>query len=244
MKKLIKKVWVLGISYVLCLAMLQGEGEKVTPFARAREKIERMIAFNDEFVKSRTRVDFADYLKSQSPTLTVVMCSDSRVQPPSLHDSPEGHLFTIRNIGNQIASNEGSADYGVKVLKTPLLMILGHTDCGAVQAALKGYANLDASIQDELDTIDIGDAKDEKQALINNVNSQIEIALEKYRSLVDDKQLFIVGGIYDIQNIFGHGHGALVFTNVNGSTTRAQINKHALFEGIQKAKILDLLKTG
>lgn len=232
------------LSMLLCVASFIGfqgfaYGEVDTPFKRARDKLQTIISVNHEYVNARDRVDFAPYLESQSPTTTVIMCSDSRVQPVSLHDNPKGHLFTIRNIGNQIASNEGSADYGVLVLKTPLLLILGHTDCGAVQAVMKGYANLDSSIKSELDTIDIGDAKDEKQALINNVNSQINVALKKYKDLIDKKSLFILGGIYDIQNIFGYGHGSLVFTNINGSYSPLQVSKHPLFEGLEKAKIIN-----
>ncbi len=209
-----------------------------TPSERAKDKLQTIIFVNDEFVSSRNLADFKPFLESQSPVVTAVMCSDSRVQPPSLHDNPKGRLFTIRNIGNQVASNEGSVDYGVLMLKTPLLLILGHTDCGAVKAVMKGYADLKPSIKAELDTINIDHAKDEKQALINNVNSQIEIALKKYRDLIDSKDLFVVGGIYDIQNIFGYGNGALVFTNINGLHSPDQISKHSLFEGLEKAKII------
>lgn len=228
---------------LLCFILIVGVqgpayAKENTPFEYARDKLQTIILVNDEYVKTRNLTDFKPFLESQSPTVTAVMCSDSRVQPPSLHDNPKGRLFTIRNIGNQVASNEGSVDYGVLMLKTPLLLILGHTDCGAVKAVMKGYSDLKPSIKAELDTIDIGHAEDEKQALINNVNSQIEIALKKYKDLVDSKALFVVGGIYDIQNIFGYGNGALVFTNINGSYTPDQINKHSLFEGLEKAKIM------
>lgn len=228
----------------LCVAFVFGSqgftyAEEETPFKRAKDKLQTIVSANDEYVGGRTRADFEPYLESQSPSATIVMCSDSRVQPASLHDSPKGHLFTIRNIGNQIASNEGSVDYGVTILKTPLLLILGHTNCGAVNAVIKGYDNLDTSIKNELNTIDIAGAKNEKEALINNVNTQIDMALKKkeYKDLVDKKALFIVGGIYDMQNIFGHGHGALVFTNINGSYNPTEISKHPLFEGLEKAKI-------
>lgn len=229
-----------GLLSVVLILGIQGlaYGKEATPFERARDKIQTIIQVNDGFVKESNLSDFEPFLKSQSPTTTVVMCSDSRVQPRSMHDSPKGQLFTIRNIGNQVASNEGSVDYGVLVLKTPLLIIMGHTDCGAVQAVMKGYKDLKQSIKSELDTIDIGGAKDEKEALINNVNSQIAIAMKNYKELVDNKSLFIVGGIYDIQNIFGYGNGALVFTNINGVYSPAEIGKHPLFEGLEKAKIV------
>lgn len=207
-------------------------------FVRAKEKLGTIITANSEFIGTRNRENFEPYLEKQTPSATVVMCSDSRVQPASLHDNPKGHLFTIRNIGNQIDSNEGSVDYGVLVLKTPLLLVLGHTGCGAVNAVMKGYSDVPESIKDELDTIDIGDAKGEKEALQNNINSQIEVALEKYKDLIEKKELFVVGAIYDLHNIFGYGYGALVFTNVNGDVSAIKIKSSRLFADVEDLKVV------
>lgn len=232
-------VWVL----ITNLSVMANNEKKEIPlnksaFIRAKDKLGNIIGMNNEFVKSKSREDFEPHLKTQSPDVTVVMCSDSRVQPSSVHDDPKGRLFTIRNIGNQIDTNEGSVDFGVLILKTPLLFILGHTGCGAVEAAMKGYTNLPESIQFELDTIDVGDAKGEKDALINNINNQIEVALEKYQDLIKKKELFVVGAIYDIHNIFGYGNGSLIFTNVNGDTTPKAIKSNSLFEGITDLNVV------
>lgn len=213
-------------------------GSENTAFERAKRKLQKVIAGNDEYVSSQDRCDFEPYLENQSPMTTVIMCSDSRVQAALLLNNPRGHLFTIRNIGNQVKTSEGSADFGVYVLKTPLLLIIGHTDCGAIKAVMKGYSNLAESIKCELDTIHIGCAKTEKEALINNINSQVDVAVEKYKELIERKELFVVGGIYDIQNIFGHGHGGLVFVNVNGVSSSREVGQHPLFEGLEKAKII------
>lgn len=235
MKKIIYGFIYLFVGTIL----LQGNtAEEGSAFERARKKLETMISTNEKFVRSKNLVDFEAYLLGQSPVVTLVACSDSRVQSILLHNDPTGNLFTVRNIGNQVKSNEGSVDYGVAVLKTPILLILGHTDCGAVKAVIKGYDNVSESIKKELNTIDIGGAKKENEAVVNNVNSQVEAAMGKYKELVDKKELFVIGAIYDMNNVFGHGHGSLVFTNLNGVTDNTKIREHELFLGIEHTKVL------
>ncbi len=60
-------------------------------------------------------------------------------------------VFVIRNIGNQLENSSGSVDYGIFYLQTPLFLVLGHVNCGAVKAFLKGYADEPESIRNELD---------------------------------------------------------------------------------------------
>lgn len=223
---------------ILTLSLEARNGIEENSLARAKKKLETIILANSEYMGARNLKDFEPYLETQTPDMTLVMCSDSRVQPASLHDDPKGHLFTIRNIGNQIASNKGSVDYGVLVLKTPLLLVLGHTGCGAVEAVLKGYGDVAPSIKEELDTINIGGAKDDKDALLNNINSQVKLGLDKYKDLIEKKRLFVVGAIYDMHNIFGYGNGALVFTNVNGDISDKGIKGNALFEGVKDLKVV------
>lgn len=227
------------VSICLLIGLLSVNAQSVTdsPFERAKNKLATIVSVNSEFVNTTDRKAFESYLETQTPSATVVMCSDSRVQPNALHDDPKGNLFSIRNIGNQVETNEGSVDFGVLVLKTPLLLVLGHTGCGAVKAAMTGYEGVPATIKRELDTIDVGDAKDEKQALINNVNNQIKMALKKYGDRIKNKELFVVGGIYDMHNIFGFGHGALVFTNINGEETG--IKNNDLFKGVNNLKTVN-----
>jgi len=74
----------------------------------------------------------------QAPFATIVTCADSRVSPELLFDYGMGDLFTIRVAGNVLTASElGTVEYGVQVLNTPLLMVLGHSGCGAVKAALE-----------------------------------------------------------------------------------------------------------
>lgn len=227
----------LSLSLLLTSSCLSASHHDDVSFSRARNKIETIVSTNNTFVDSNTRATFEDYLKTQTPALTILMCSDSRVQPSSMNDTPKGELFTIRNIGNQVPLNEGSIDYGVLVLKTPLLMILGHTGCGAVKAVFEGNIDVPQSILHELSSVTVGNAKSEKAATINNIDHQVKIALEKYQKIVSNKNLYIIGAIYDLHNLFGFGHGTLVITNINGATKPAAIKKHPLLKSIRNIKI-------
>lgn len=76
--------------------------------------------------------------KGQHPFVTVVTCSDSRVPPELIFDQGLGDIFVIRNAGNIISDYElGSIEYAVEHLKTPLILVLGHTQCGAVHAFIE-----------------------------------------------------------------------------------------------------------
>jgi len=75
----------------------------------------------------------------QHPYATVIACSDSRVPVEELFDAGIGDIFTIRVAGNVCDIDEaGSIEYGVDHLQTPVLVVLGHTGCGAVTAVCRG----------------------------------------------------------------------------------------------------------
>src|SRR5215471_6550422 len=74
----------------------------------------------------------------QNPFATILSCADSRIAPELCFDTARGDLFVCRVAGN-FASDEmvASLEYAVQVLKTPLIMVLGHEACGAVDATIK-----------------------------------------------------------------------------------------------------------
>ena len=75
--------------------------------------------------------------RGQEPFAILVSCSDSRVPPEVLFGRGLGELFIIRNAGNTVdTAAMGSIEYGVAVLKVPLIVVMGHERCGAVQAAV------------------------------------------------------------------------------------------------------------
>lgn len=76
---------------------------------------------------------------SQHPYAVVITCADSRVSPEIIFDAGIGDLFVIRNAGNLLDDHVlGSVEYAVEHLHVPLVVVMGHTKCGAVAAALAG----------------------------------------------------------------------------------------------------------
>lgn len=94
-----------------------------------------LLVHNEAFVKSRDATKFFAYAKHQTPYITLVTCSDSRVQGEILGMDIFNKVFIIRNAGNQVVVNRGSIDYSIHVLGTPVMLVLGHTNCGAVKFA-------------------------------------------------------------------------------------------------------------
>jgi carbonic anhydrase len=81
----------------------------------------------------------AELARGQRPFAVIITCSDSRVPPETIFDQGLGDLFVIRLAGNVVdTAAVGSVEYAVGHLHVPLVVVLGHEECGAVQAALDG----------------------------------------------------------------------------------------------------------
>lgn len=76
--------------------------------------------------------------ETQKPIAAIVACADSRVSPPAIFDLGEGNIFVSRVAGNSVdVGTLGSTEYAVAVLGVLLVMVLGHSNCGAVKAAIE-----------------------------------------------------------------------------------------------------------
>ena len=170
------------------------------------------------------------YSQNQSPRATIIACSDSRVQMSKINKKSENDIFSIRVIGNQVSTAAGSIEYGIQYLKTPVAMVLGHSDCGAIRAAKTDYDHLSENVKRELDTIQLKSNVSLEKSLIENVNQQVKYLLEKYQDKVESGELVVLGAIYDFSNDFGYGYGSLVFINLNGETDQEKMNKSAYFK--------------
>lgn len=102
-----------------------------------------MLRGNDRFVAGeplhpRQDVERREELAAaQAPSATLFGCSDSRLAAEIIFDKGLGDLFVVRNAGQVISDSViGSLEYAVAVLKVPLLIVLGHDECGAVRAAI------------------------------------------------------------------------------------------------------------
>ncbi len=113
--------------------------------ATADEALARLMAGNQRFVGGAAEHPRADgaaragLVSGQRPFAAVLACADSRVAPEILFDQGLGDVFTVRVAGNIAGPDEqGSLDYAAEHLGVPVIMVLGHTGCGAVGAAVSG----------------------------------------------------------------------------------------------------------
>lgn len=169
---------------------------------------------NKKFSKKYDKNFFKKFSQKQNPCLTILKCSDSRVQIESFIESPQNTVFTIRNIGNQVDTCEGSIDFGIRVIATPFLLILGHSGCGAIEYAINNMKTNTKTIDKELSNIHLKSTT-ASEAVIENVNYQVKKTMNKYNDLVEANKLTIFGAIYDFKNEFGFGYGKLFLTSVN-----------------------------
>ena len=166
--------------------------------------LERLKEGNKIYLNSATGVGDVSPSKrldtsknGQHPYAVIVSCSDSRVIPESIFSAGIGELFVIRAAGNTIDTTQlGSIEYAVEHLGCPLVLVLGHTKCGAVDAAINhsptGFVKF---ITDEI-RLAVGDEKDDIKACALNVQRSVNRIKERLKT----DELTIAGGIYNIEN--------------------------------------------
>jgi carbonic anhydrase len=209
------------------------------PLAKARGFLAEVLRANQIQV-GLGRQHYTPFIDTETPRATIVTCADSRVQSSAWDQTPENDDFVVRNIGNQVNNALGSIEYGVEHLHTPLLLIVGHTGCGAVKAVLEKSDDLSGPIRAELAGLKLpasksGASAEQKwtDAVIANVNLQVATATEHFASAVHSGDLTIVGALYDLRNSLSKGHGRLHLVNVNTNTDPARID--AFIRAIQSA---------
>lgn len=195
--------------------------------------------FNDntEYVNRISHEDFKLLREEQNPRATVVACSDSRIQSDAFHKSPVNDLFFIRNIGNQIITTEGSVEYGVEHLKTPILLIIGHSHCGAIQAAMGDYSKVSTPIRRELDHLHLPKGDNTNEGVVENVHQQVAFAMKKFKDKIDKKELIVLGTVYDFRDDYNHGHGRLILIDINGEKDPAKIKQDPLLKNVDTKAI-------
>jgi carbonic anhydrase len=178
-----------------------------------------LISGNAEYLKDKPRHLHQDALRrkdtseAQHPFATIVSCSDSRVPPEILFNQGLGDLFSVRVAGNVVDTDEmGSVEYGVDHIGTPLLVVLGHTRCGAV-TAVATHAETHGHIPALLEKVrpaveatkarfpDRADKDLVPEAIKANVLHTMADLLKNspgVRERAKAGKLTVVGGVYDI----------------------------------------------
>lgn len=176
----------------------------------AHEALERLKEGNLRYLEAETssgnispsvRKETAS--SGQSPFAIVITCSDSRVIPESIFSAGIGDLFVIRVAGNVIDKHQlASIEYAQKHLGTRLIVVMGHTHCGAVEAAM--HPDEDSKfIQSILEEIRdaIGKETDDRTAAVLNVRHSIHRIENSFEILESEEEngLEVTGALYDIE---------------------------------------------
>lgn len=134
----------------------------------------------------------------QKPFATILTCSDSRVSPEIFFDQKLGDIFVIRNAGNVVDDTVlGSIEYAAEHLECPLVVVVGHSSCGAVTAAVS-KADVTEYIQKIMETVTsaTGDETDVDKAIDLNTKSVVDEIKEN--PVVEKMGTTVVGAHFDI----------------------------------------------
>lgn len=237
MKKIILTITTC-IFVIFTKSILAAPAKSASKTNYVRQELQRMIDANLMYKDRFHSVISEDLLQKQVPDATLVMCSDSRVDTNNITENPAGQLFVIRNIGNQVKTAYGSVEYGVNHLHTPLVLIMGHTECGAVKAAMGDFSQESENLRTELNTLEVNPKDTLTQNIIKNVNNQVKLAMDDFTTKIQSKDVVIVGMIYDLHNKFQLGNGTLVIVNINNETSPEAIANNEYIKGLKNVAIL------
>jgi carbonic anhydrase len=179
--------------------------------------LHELMEGNHRYVQGLTRRhDFrserAALAGGQNPYVGLLSCADSRVAPEFAFDSFRGDLFVVRVAGNFLNDdNLASFEYGVAVLGTPLLMVLGHSACGAVDSTIKSV-DTNTTLPGHLPSLVASLAPAVQAArgipgdlLANAIHANVKLNVERLKAAtpilskaVEDKKLLVVGGYYNL----------------------------------------------
>jgi carbonic anhydrase len=182
------------------------------------EALKRLMEGNARYAaNTSTNRDYsagrAARVSAQYPIAAILSCSDSRVAPELAFDQAPGDLFVVRVAGNFVNEDGlASLEYAVRFLNTPLVMVLGHSNCGAVDAAikvLKDGATLPGHLPDMIREIKpaVEAAKKDNPndllaaAITENVRRgvrRLETAKPILAEFVEAKKVKVVGASYDL----------------------------------------------
>lgn len=182
----------------------------------ANGALAELMAGNARFIANKAacppltarRLELAE---GQSPFAIIVSCSDSRVPVETVFDQIPGNIFGIRIAGNFMdRGGVGSIEYAVAVLKSPLILVLGHSECGAVKAALAyakdSSATQPGDIQYLVESIAPG-IKGATSSLSAAIAANVRVEMHRIAAMssivsgaVTAGKAKIAGGVYDLHS--------------------------------------------
>jgi carbonic anhydrase len=192
----------------------------------ARDALDLLREGNRRFVEDRTTTSSlsssarrAALVAGQQPFAIVLGCSDSRVPAELVFDQGFGDLFVIRVAGNVVAPSQvGSVEFAASRFGTRLVVVMGHSDCGAVAATvdeLMGRATVESQnlrsivdrVRPSVETLIAADGKQPSEVLMRNaVRANVRASADQLRHgsallerLISKEGLFVVGAEYALE---------------------------------------------
>lgn len=200
----------------------EAKAADVTSPMTSDEALKELMDGNERFVKSmnescvmRTPERRMEVAEGQNPFAIILACADSRVSPEIVFDQWIGDLFVVRVAGNIVSPANygilGSLEYGVKVLGVNLIMVLGHSRCGAVEGAIKALKDgteFPGSIETIVKTIEpaVQKAKNKPGDLLQNaIQENVRLGVSRINGtdpviapMVKEGKVKVIGGNYDL----------------------------------------------
>ena len=193
--------------------------DKMSP----QEALDILIEGNHRFTHNQTsKKDYQSLIEitkdKQHPFTSFLSCSDSRAPVELLFDQALGDVFSVRLAGN-IASDKGigSLEFASKYLGSKLIVVLGHTSCGAIKAACDNFReghigeiinHIRPAVRQEKTVLESRDSTNEDfvaKVCAQNVRVQINQILHSsdiIEDMLNEKKIGLIGGVYDIST--GH----------------------------------------
>ncbi len=191
----------------------------------ASEALERLREGNRRFVSGNLNREILSspsrrhaLVKDQQPYAIILGCSDSRVPAELVFDQGLGHLFVMRVAGNIVAPSQiGSIEYAAERCGTRLVVVLGHSNCGAVEATLEelqqpsenrspNLRSIVGRIRPSVEGLLEGDGEISQRTMERAVRANIDASVEQLRhgseileQLIRDEGLVIIGAQYCLE---------------------------------------------
>jgi len=195
---------------------------KAAPSRDPDDVLRGLVTGNQRFASGgaagprRRPEDFLALAEGQTPLAVIVGCADSRVPPEVIFDQGVGDLFVVREAGNVISGAgvvvKGSIEYAVAELGVPVVVVLGHSSCGAIKAALQHIEKNDAlpgaigELVKVLRPVAVSVKGKPGNPLDNAIRANVDAGVQRLKTLqpilapaVAQQRLRIVGGVYDLK---------------------------------------------
>ena len=203
---------------ILARAAEKGTAPKLQNVISPDQALNRLIIGNDRYVHGTMRrhdfsMERAILAGGQNPFAGILSCADSRIGPEYAFDTGRGDIFVCRVAGNFANPDTiASFEYAVANLGTPLILVLGHEACGAVDATIKQIKNgasfpghipsLTEALTPAVEAVD----NQPGDLLANAIKQNVVLTVQKLQTAepilseaVNQKKLRVVGGVYNLK---------------------------------------------